>query len=100
MRRPGWDSRPGQAQPHVDGASLGVVEGRLGSVTPALACSRCSGAAIAATTATTAVEMTTAAAATGTATPAAATPTTTASAASAGGVRGRGPPKGAGEDGG
>jgi hypothetical protein len=112
VRRPGGDRWPRRARPHVNGAGLGVVEGWPGGDAPALADSRCSGAAGAAAavgaavaTATTAVVTTTttaAATALTIATPAAAAAalTTAASARGGGGVGGQGPPKGAGKDGG
>jgi hypothetical protein len=87
VRRCGRDRWPRWARPHVDGASPGVVEGHLGSATTALAGSQCGGAAGAtATTPATATVATTTAA------------TVPTPAASAGGVGGRGLPKGAGED--
>jgi hypothetical protein len=91
VRRSGRDRWPGRARPYVDGASPGVVEGWPGGDAPALAGSRCSGAAGAAATVGAAA-----------ATPAAITtaPTTTATATSAEGSRRSRTAKGAGEDGG
>jgi hypothetical protein len=92
VRHPRQDWRPGWVQPHVDGASLGVVERRPGGAAPALAGSLCSGAAgVTAISTVAAVTMTTATATMTTA---------TTNAGGGGGVWGRGPLKGVGEDGG
>jgi hypothetical protein len=81
----GRDRWCGRAQPHVDGASLRVVEEWPEGAAPALAGSRCGGAtgAVAATPTTAAVAMTMV---TTTAT-ATASPATTATVASAEGSR-------------
>jgi hypothetical protein len=88
VRWSGQDRWPRRAQPHVDGANLGVVEGPPGGAAPALAGSQCSGAVVSAVTSpTTAVGTTMTVAAATTATPAAIAiaTTTVATAASVGG---------------